>query len=135
MAGSNKLPLWLRWSGLALGTLTLAWLPLEDTQTAYLTIFSLIWSAWVAGWLSTRPKVRTWLGSGSWAFALLGALAGLLSAPVALSLVVFKAGIHSHGFLDFSNYQLSRLFSRTPIWAVIGAAAVWAVSRIGNNVH
>jgi hypothetical protein len=135
VAGSSKLPLWLRWFGLALGALTLAWLPIEDTHTVYLIIFSTLWSAWVAGWLSTRPKVSAWLSSSGWGFVLLGAVAGLVSASVAVGLVVFKAGIHAHGFLDFSNYQLARLLSRTPIWVALGAALGWVVSRIGNNVN
>jgi hypothetical protein len=116
---SSKLPLWLRWSGLGTGVLTLAWFPIEDTQTIYLTVLSLLWSAWMAGWLATRPRVRGWL-VGRWRFPLLGAGPGLLTAPVALGLVLFKAGIHAHGFLDFSVYQLTGIFARTPIWVILG---------------
>lgn len=130
MAGSSKPPLRLRWSGLALGVLTLAWLPLEDTHTVYLTSLSLLWSTWLAGWFSARPRVRAWLASGGWAFALLGAAAGLFSAPAAVGLVIFKAGLHAHGFVDFSLTQLYQLLIRTPIWSVLGAAAGWLVSRV-----
>jgi len=128
VAGSSKLPLRLRWSGLALGALTLAWLPVEDTHTLYLTIISLLWSAWLAGWLSAQPKVRAWLQSGGWAFALLGAAAGLGSALAAVGLVIIKAGLHAHGFVDFSLFQLTQLLARTPIWAVVGGLAGWVVS-------
>lgn len=133
MAGSSKLPLRLRWSGLALGVLTLAWLPLEDTHTVYLTTLSLLWSAWLAGWLAHRPKVRVWLRSGNWTNSLLGAAAGLFSAPVALSLVIFKAGLHAHGFVDFSLNQLIQLLIRTPIWVLLGAVAGWVAYRFGQK--
>ena len=133
MAGSSKLPLRLRWSGLALGVLTLAWLPLEDTHTVYLTSLSLLWSAWTAGWLAARPRVRAWLASGGWVFALLGAAAGLLSAPVAVGLVIFKAGLHAHGFLDFTLFQLTQLLLRTPIWVAAGGVVGYGAYRFGKK--
>ena len=132
MGVSIKLPLWLRWSGLGTGVLTLAWLPVEDTQTLYLTVLSLLWSAWTAGWFATRPRLEGWL-VGRWQFALLGAGAGLLTAPVALSLVLFKAGIHAHGFLDFSVFQLTGMLLRTPFWVVVGTLVGLVISRMGKN--
>ncbi len=128
VAGStSKLPLRLRWLGLTIGVLTLAWLPLEDTRTYFLTVLSLLWSVWTAGWLSTRLRMRAWLTSGGWAFVMLGAAAGLLSAPAAFGLVIFKAGLHAHGFVDFSFSQLTQLLIRTPIWVAAGGVVGWVV--------
>ena len=130
MGGSIKLPLWLRWSGLGTGVLTLAWLPIEDTNTLYLTILSIMWSAWTAGWLASRPEGRDWL-AGQWRWALLGAGVGLGTAPVALGLVLLKAGMHAHGFLDFSSYQMTGMLLCTPIWMVVGGLMGLAISSMG----
>ncbi len=127
MGSPNKLPLWLRWSGLALGAVTFLWFPIEDTNTAVLTVLALLWSGWgVAWWGIRRPAT---VSSGGRAAAA-GALAGLLSLPAGLLLVIIKAGLHAHGFLDFSTTQMGNFATRTPLWAVVGALVGWLVYRL-----
>jgi hypothetical protein len=117
---SNQLPLWLRWWGLAAGAATLFWLPVEDTTLTKLGLVSAAWTVWLAGWIDLRPRLRRRLPDEVWRKALAGGLAGVLLPVIALLLVVLKAGLHGHGFLDFSFYQLGKLLVRTPIWVGVG---------------
>lgn len=126
MGSSNNLSLWLRWSGLALGALTFFWFPIEDTNTTALTVLGLSWSAWGAAWWGTRHPERL---SRAGQTAAVGLLAGVFTLPVGMLLVVIKAGLHAHGFLDFSTTQLRAYAARTPLWAVLGALAGWLMYR------
>lgn len=54
--------------------------------------------------------------------AWLGGAAGLLYLPLAIVFILIKAGLHGHGFLDFSLFQVGRLVSYTPLWGALGAS-------------
>ena len=117
MEKSNKLPLPLRWWGLVIGVITFFWLPNEDTDLLMLVAVSTGWCVWLAGWLLYRLKNSLQI---PWQRVLTVGIGGLGLFPVALLLVTFKAGLHQHGFLDFSNFQLRRVFALTPFWCAGG---------------
>jgi len=129
---SNQLPLWLRWWGLAAGAVTLFWLPVEDTTLIALGLVSAAWVVWLAGWIDLRSWLRERLPDNVWRKVLAGGVAGLLLPLVALLLVVLKAGLHGHGFLDFSFYQLGKLLVRTPIWVVLGGLGGWIAGKFSR---
>jgi len=113
---SKNLPLWLRWSGLGVGALTFFWLPKEDVGTVFVSILAASWSVWIGGWLWGRFANRWGVVFRG---AAIGGVSGAIFFPAALILVVIKAGIHDHGFLDYSNYELETLLAYTS-WMVSG---------------
>ncbi len=117
MANSNKIPLGVRWAGLLWGMLTLAWLPKEDTDIIFITLLSLGWCLWIAFWLRDQDRFSR-LNK-----VLMGAILGALFLPLALLLIFVKAGLHGHGFLDFSLTQITHLVPLTPVWMLFGGAA------------
>ena len=125
MAVYAKVPLRLRWWGLLQGGLTLFWLPIEDTTTTYLVILSIAWCAWLGAWAAWRG----WLAQKKSRLVWLGALAGLSVFPVELAFILFKAGLHAHGFLDFSIYQISRLARLIPLWCLLGSLLGAVITR------
>jgi hypothetical protein len=53
-----------------------------------------------------------------------------LAAPVgALFLLVFKSGVHSHGFPELPLSLLSRLLRQIPIWVLVGFLFGFLVER------
>jgi len=114
-----KTPLILRWWGLFLGGITLFWLPVEDVTTTYLTILSLAWCAWLGVWTYWRG----WLTPKKLRMVWLGVFAGLCVFPVEITFILFKAGLHAHGFLDFSIYQIGRLAALIPLWLILGGVS------------
>lgn len=121
--------MWLRWWGLAAGGLTLFWLPVEDTTLTWLGLLAAGWGVWLAGWVAERVGYRVRGLSAAWRRVLAGGLAGLLLPLAALLLVLVKAGLHGHGFLDFSFYQLGWLLVRTPLWVALGGLVAWVVGK------
>lgn len=96
------------------------WLPVEDATPTFLAILAGMWAAWVSGWLWVRFF-------GRWGAIFRGAAAGgtggALFYPIVLFLAVFKGGLHQHGYLDFSNYALSRV-SRLIPFVVLGGVVL-----------
>ncbi|TAK13608.1 MAG: hypothetical protein EPO32_04765 [Anaerolineae bacterium] len=118
----------LRWAALAWGALFLFWLPLEDvTPNAALGLAGglCVWGA--VGWTARRdvPPAR-------WPW--LGLVAGLALAPLAAGLLVFKSGLHSHGFPDFGPRQLLDLLAGMPAWGLGGALAGAGAWGIANRI-
>ena len=133
VANSKKLPLWLRWWGLLIGVVSLFWLPIEDTTLTMLGLISAGWGIWLAGWflqrewfrrLALQHRVRQVLGGG---------MAGLLLPITAVFLAMIKAGLHGHGFLDFSFYQLDWLLVRTPLWVGLGCLGGWIIGSLAGE--
>jgi hypothetical protein len=108
--------LYLRWWGLLWGLVTIFWLPTEDVGSVFLTIISLVWCAWLGSWAAWR---RAQAGQ-RWPPVWLGAGTGLIFFPVSLFFVLFKTGLHAHGFLEFSVYQITRLAWRALALGAIG---------------
>jgi hypothetical protein len=125
VAPSDKSPLYLRWWGLLWGIITFFWLPIEDITITFLVVVALGWCAWLGSWAAWRGLLLhsrrrlVWLGGG----------AGLLFFPLASAFILFKAGLHAHGFLDFSLFQITRLAWLTPVWVVVGGLVGGVVSR------
>lgn len=111
---ASRTPNWLRAIGIALGVFFLVWLPVEDVDNKQVLLLAL----GVSGWLTTRyyvtrkPQlVRSTLAGG---------IAGLTVAPLAAFLMIFKGGLHDHGFPDFAISQISAVISGMPWWLLGG---------------
>lgn len=126
---SHKLPLWLRWWGLLNGAVTLFWLPVEDVLFSFISLLSAAWCLWFGGWLWVRFGDR-W-GTVFRGVAV-GGVSGAVFFPVVVVLAVFKGGIHAHGFLDYSNFELEKLLSFTPA-TVLGGMILGGLLSIWLN--
>lgn len=116
-----------RLAGLALGALSLLWLPAEDVHAGMPLGLAAGYCAWGAWALWAR---RGWRGGR---LVALGAATGLAAAPLAAVLMVFKSGLHAHGFPDFGPRQLLEMLATTPAWAaaggLAGGLAAWRLNR------
>jgi hypothetical protein len=114
----SKTPFWLRLSALLLGIYLLSWLPFEDQDETRVLLSAVAVNAWIG----IRYLVRFPFPSrkGLFSYTLVGFLAGLAVTPMALFLMAFKTGIHSHGSPDFTAEQILAIIYGTPIWAGAG---------------
>ncbi len=119
VANSNKSPLWLRWWGILWAIVTLLWLPIEDIDTTKLVLVAAGWAIW----LGIKLANGTFLAAAPWRFVWIGILSGFTILVFVFALVLFKAGMHRHGFLDFSFWQLGRVVRQTPWWVLAGGLA------------
>ena len=119
VANSNKSPLWLRWWGILWGIITLLWLPIEDIDTTKLVLVAAGWAIW----LGVKLAAGTFLSAVPWRLVWIGILSGFTIIVLVFALVLFKAGMHHHGFLDFSFWQLGRVVRQTPWWVLAGGLA------------
>lgn len=117
---SHKLPLWLRWWGIFNGAVTFFWLPVEDIRYGFITLLAVIWCAWFGSWLWIRFGNR-W--GKLYRGVAVGGVSGAMFFPAVLILAALKAGIHAHGFLDYSNYELEQLLSYSPAMVTGGMIA------------
>jgi hypothetical protein len=105
-------------AALLIGAVLLLWLPVEEVSAAGALVFAGAINAW---WgtrlLLDAPADRRAL---LLRYALVGALAGLAVSPVALLLMIFKSGLHSHNQPDFTPGQMLAVIQRTPVWAAAG---------------
>ncbi|RPI27891.1 MAG: hypothetical protein EHM70_17330 [Chloroflexota bacterium] len=111
----------LRLIALALGAAILLWLPFEDQTDTLATLLSAalcIWFAvrysWADGLRPSQLLIRA---------ALVWAIMGLLVSPLAALLLVFKIGLHSHSYPDFTPGQILAVLYRTPVWIIAGLLA------------
>jgi hypothetical protein len=99
------------------------WLPIEDTSTTYVIPLAI----GVCAWLAVRAFLR--IGLQLHYHILIGALAGLAVAPLAAFLMIFKSGLHAHGFPDFTLEQLWAVLLTSPYWGsaglILGALVGW----------
>lgn len=133
VAASPKSPLWLRWLGLGAGFLTLTWLPVEDSRITLISVLSIIWALWTAGWILSRPRWSGWAASSSPRQIALSGAIGLTVYPIALTLNVLKTGLHGHGFPDLSLFQLRWVFFLTPLWIILAGIFGWILTS--QNLH
>jgi hypothetical protein len=109
---------WLRYYTLFVGALLLIWLPFEDSNEEFATAFAAAICAGLAARLAVRwvsPQPASWLKH-----LLLGALAGLIVAPLTFLLMAIKTGLHGHAAPDFTGAQVIAVFLRTPVWVLGG---------------
>lgn len=109
--------MWLRWWGLLNLAVTIIWLPKEDIQYTFITMLAMAWCIWFGAWLWGMFAHR-W--GDVYRGVAVGGVSGAMFFPVALFLAVFKAGIHDHGFLDYSNFEIGVLLSYAPKMVVVG---------------
>ena len=105
-----------RWPGFLWLTFFLLWLPLEDTKT----IIPIILATYLILWIIIAKFI---LARESWKisyFAILGVVGTSLLPIVASFLMLFKSGVHSHGFSEYSPNQFVALLSAIPFAAVSG---------------
>ena len=112
---------------LILGACILLWLPFEDTHTTWALGFGVAIAAWCAAFVMTKLWARLTAQHPQFRplallarFSLVGLLAGLAVSPLALFLMVFKTGLHGHGFPDFTFDQLLSVLRRTPVFGLSG---------------
>jgi len=98
----------LRWGGLVLFGLLLAWLPLEDVHIGAALTLAALFGLWLYGRLISEGRLSA-LAHLGWA-----ALAGAVVPIMALVLMVFKSGLHAHGFSDFSVAQMLGVLAHVP---------------------
>ena len=96
---------WLRGASLLLGAILLFWLPVEDTGTRTPLLPAALGVTLLAAFqlnrFALRPCRHLWVRH-----ILPGALGGLAIPLLATGLMVFKSGIHRHGFPDYTPGQL-----------------------------
>jgi hypothetical protein len=96
------------------------WLPLEDTTPISPLFFAggVILLTAIAGWLRSAetPCVAIWTRYPASGMILGGALPLLAGF-----LMLFKNGLHGHGFPDFSSSDLVWIASKTP-WTILAGS-------------
>jgi hypothetical protein len=124
MADSKpKTTLAIRWAAIGLAVVSFIWLPVEDTTVAFLLAVALGWCAWAGVWAFQQANRVDPISQGR--LLAIGAIAGLAVSPMALILALLKAGLHGHGFLDFTNNQLVLIAKTTPGWILLGLLVSW----------
>jgi ABC-type phosphate/phosphonate transport system permease subunit len=109
---------WLPWLALILAIALLSWLPVEDVSVRNATLFAALISSWFAirFLLPIHPSERYFYLR----HLMVGSVAGLAVAPLALFLIALKTGLHSHSAADFYVEQLLTLLYQTHIWVMVG---------------
>jgi len=127
-----NLPLPMRLLAICLGISLLLWLPIEDTAVTWTILFAMSISVWLAiAFLIKKPLSFRFL---LYDHILAGALAGFLVTPIALLLIVFKTGLHTHEAPDYTIEQFISTVWKTPIWIVGGlliglGSGIWMITR------
>lgn len=96
--------------------LFLLWLPFEDTQIFFPALLAMDLGIWLVlrGW-------PLWIRLSDVAVAALSAAAWLGSLPLlAVALMMFKSGLHGHGFGDFTVSQVQIALYAVPVCALLG---------------
>ncbi len=126
----------LRWAGILWGILFLVWLPFEDLTTTYPVLLA----AGLSLWLGARaiyltpgpspslsdeegrvPSLVTAKRGEAVRWFITGLRLGFVVPFIAVFLMVFKGGLHAHGFPDFVPAQISAVLRSAPWWALAGA--------------
>lgn len=114
------------------GLLFLIWLPIEDVDTRYVVPLA----AGLCVWFAIRLLAGSERKLGLARFLFIGTLSGLLISPFAVLLIVFKSGLHAHGFPEFTLEQIVDILRSTPLWVLVGGAggliAAYFNSKLGN---
>lgn len=127
---SRPAPLWLKYTAIGVGILMLLWLPLEDSSESPVMVFALI----ISGVLALRVTYLEQNTPNLLRIALIGLLAGLFVIPIALVLIAFKTGVHSHDVPDFPAEQILSILQRIPLFTLGGlflgvGSGVWLTAK------
>ena len=107
---------WLRGLGLLWGVLLLFWLPIEDVDTRYIMPLAAGLGVLLAIKILTGYKHEPSFTR----FVIIGTLSGLVIPLIAVFLIVFKGGLHAHGFSEFTPGQILDILIGIPLWGLIG---------------
>jgi hypothetical protein len=90
----------------------------------------------ICAWLAARLLMIFHLtGARQLALCVLvGTLAGLMVAPLALLLMAFKTGLHGHGTPDFTPAQVQAVLLYSPAWGGSGlllglGSGLWRIAN------
>ena len=105
------------------GVLTLIWLSAESANVLMVTLLGTGWAFALLGHLVVYRFHGHQFGWRLYlvASAGFGAVAGGLTAVMAVVLMVFKNVQHAHLTPDFPNETIINTFYRLPAWAIAGA--------------
>ncbi len=127
LTASARAPLWLRTVSLLIAALFLVWLPIEDVGLSFVVALS----AASCAWIGLRLLVTRTAGLSR--HIIVGALAGLAVSPLAIFLMVFKSGLHAHGFPDFAPMQMRSVLNTTPWFILAGSLFGWLYFNLVKN--
>lgn len=111
---------------MGIGVLFLIWIPIEDLDINYVTGLG----TGISTWLALRKfyalqEYKAWKG-----MIISGGLWGLAVAPLTITMMVFKSGLHAHGFQDFPISQMTDVLRSTPWWGLAGLVLGGVFGRI-----
>jgi hypothetical protein len=111
-------PLWMRFLTISFAILLLLWLSVEDSTENIAVLFAALICTWITTAILLRIKSKTTISN--YFYIMAGFLAGAGITPVALLLMIFKTGLHSHSIPDYTNGQILSVIQKTPIWLISG---------------
>lgn len=109
----------LRWLELAYAVLVLFWLPVEDVHSNWILLIAALGCGLGTLHLIFRGRRMRPLLFRHYLFV--GVLSGGSVPIVAVLMMVFKSGLHSHVVPDFTFPQLLEVLARLPAWISGGA--------------
>lgn len=117
----------LRYAAIFLALLFFIGLPREDVSMGPVTVYAALWAIWLAlrVFINQAPSIPIWQR------LLYGVLIAGAVPLFAVCLLLFKSGLHAHGFPEYSAQQLITLLWQTPWWALGGAvgAGLWVLFK------
>lgn len=117
MTGSHA-AIRLRWIGIVLLVVLLAWMPFEATSQHGAILLATAGSAYLA-WLFAARRMQAGMWR-CWHFIALGLVTGLVLAPATLGLMALKTGIHGHAVPDYTAGQILAVVGQAPIFTLSG---------------
>jgi hypothetical protein len=123
----NIPPLWLRGVIFIFAVILIFWLPVEDATAETPFLFSIIAGSLLTLLASTKihipPCQLIWIR-----YPIAGVVTGFIIPFVAVLLMLFKSGLHGHGFPDFTTLQYISILQRTPGLMAVGVFVGFARS-------
>lgn len=117
----------LRYAAIFLAILFFIGLPREDVSMGPVIVYAVLWAIWflLRVFINQAPSIPIWQSF------LRGALIAGAVPLFAVCLLLFKSGLHAHGFPEYSAQQLIALLWQTPWWALGGAvgAGLWVAFK------
>lgn len=111
-------PLWMRLLTISFAISLFFWLSVEDSTDNIVVLFSALICTWITTAILLRIKSKTTISY--YYYILAGFLAGAAITPVALLLMIFKTGLHSHSVPDYTIGHIISVIRKTPIWLISG---------------
>lgn len=123
---ARRKSLLVRWWGIVLVFLGVFWLPVEDVSLGAVTLLAAGLCGWLGVWCALRWPARL----PPERYPLWGLAVGLAVPVAAIGLMVFKSGLHAHGYSDFTAQQMGQMLKGGFGWAGGGLAMGWVIKRM-----